>query len=316
MTTTEAGSDLDRLKNRIHDRSFAILREAHEHSEDVLRRARSACDRVIGDEGIDPARLSIVAVGSVGRREALSASDLDLVPIFSEPGVLSPDQVSRLRDRVREELGIDVSKGQDLTKECSIGELADLETIGGDHDETNALTRRVLVLTESAEVAGELGLATIRRGVLDAYAKHETTSGRHVLSLSNDVARYYRTLCIDYKAKIDTRDKAWCPRNAKLRHSRKFWYFSTMTAVVAAAIRTDRGAPLESLLTYFAMPPVQRSCLPSRRWAAPPYPPRRTRSRATRGFSVSCRRRRTERRWRASGTRIATRRRSTTPFPR
>lgn len=56
-----------------------------------------------------------------------------------------------------------------------------------------------------------------------------------MLSLCNDIGRYYRTLCIEYKAKIDVEDKDWCTRNLKLRHSRKLWYFSSMMSIVALA---------------------------------------------------------------------------------
>jgi hypothetical protein len=80
-------------------------------------------------------------------------------------------------------------------------------------------------------VSGSLEIEAIRRRILEAYAE-ERTSGRHVLSFCNDIARYYNTLCIEYKAKIDEEGKDWCTRNMKLRHSRKLWYFSNILSIV------------------------------------------------------------------------------------
>lgn len=82
-----------------------------------------------------------------------------------------------------------------------------------------------------------------------------------MLSFCNDVARYYRTLCIEYKAKIDAHDKSWAVRNAKLRHCRKFWYFSTMLCVAAIAeCENDEAAFVERLLDELRFPPIVRLC--------------------------------------------------------
>lgn len=74
------------------------------------------------------------------------------------------------------------------------------------------------------------------------------------------MARYYRTLGIEYKAKVDILDKDWCTRNIKLRHSRKFWYFSLIISVVSLAARHPEGEReyVNGLLQAFELPPYIR----------------------------------------------------------
>jgi hypothetical protein len=138
--------------------------------------------------------------------------------------------------------------------------LTDPETIGGNRDESNILTRRILILTESRQVGGKLSLPAVRQKIMQAYAGAERTRGRHVLSLCNDLARYYRTLCIEYKAKADDPAKDWCTRNMKLRHSRKFWYFASILCIIAIADRNPQGdaAYIQGLLEAFEKPPFLR----------------------------------------------------------
>jgi hypothetical protein len=88
----------------------------------------------------------------------------------------------------------------------------------------------------------------------------DRTRGRHVLSLVNDIARYFRTLCVEYKGGVDAGGKDWCIRNMKLRYSRKLWYFANLVAIVSIAERHPRGerAYEERLLEIFSRPPYMR----------------------------------------------------------
>jgi hypothetical protein len=256
---TGLDSSLGQLGSVVHDRSLRIFERAFQHSNDLLRRCAEVVDRYIDNVGLPADKLCFVVVGSVGRREALHASDVDIVPVLAEPieGFLEHDQ--QVRSAIRDSLRIKVSAGEDLTRFTLLSELVRSETIGGDDDTSSALTKRILILTEGHQAGGAYPIRRVREALLAAYADAERTSGRHVLSLCNDVARYYRTLCIEYKSKIDNDDKDWCTRNAKLRHCRKFWYFATMLAMVAPA----RGARSDDdyrgeLLDAFDKPPHQR----------------------------------------------------------
>ena len=127
-------------------------------------------------------------------------------------------------------------------------------------DDASHLTRRILVLTEGRQVAGDYDLRSVKRRILDAYEDEERSQGRHILSLCNDVARYYRTLCIEYKPKADDEQGDWCTRNIKLRHSRKIWYFSTLVSVVKLSERYPRGGDDygDELLRVLTESPVER----------------------------------------------------------
>ncbi|HEY0156737.1 MAG TPA: hypothetical protein VGF28_05535 [Thermoanaerobaculia bacterium] len=68
--------------------------------------------------------------------------------------------------------------------------------------------------------------ASVIAGLAKTYgATH--TAGHRLLSLATEVARYWRTLRIDYKYKVDESGKPWALRSMKLRSSRRFWYFSS-----------------------------------------------------------------------------------------
>jgi hypothetical protein len=100
----------------------------------------------------------------------------------------------------------------------------------------------------------------VRNSVLKAYADEERTNGRHIFILCNDLARYFKTLCIEYKAKIDEESKDWCTRNIKLRHSRKLWYFANIVTMATLAERHPQGEAefKESLLDLFEISPIGR----------------------------------------------------------
>jgi hypothetical protein len=250
------------LKPFVNARTFAVFERAAACCSDICAKAREVIDVYLGMHSIDPNSVCFAAVGSVGRCEALEASDLDVVPIFKTKTAL--EQYKRhdkkLRQALREALKIDVSKGDDLTQPTTLADLTKRSSIGGEGDDTNALTKRLLLVTESVQLAGGLSLRTVRDRILRAYGAEERTSGSHVLSFCNDIARYFRTLCIEYKAKVDAQGKDWCTRNLKLRHSRKIWYFSTMFSIVLLAEKHPQGSDgfLGALLDILEQPPTLR----------------------------------------------------------
>jgi hypothetical protein len=251
-----------KFRGYLRPAALEVFRRAEARCSQVITDARATTEAFIANAGLDLGSICIACVGSTGRNEALEASDLDLVPILADEAALSRfaphDQA--LRQTLRNELRIPVSEGADLTKRVTLTELTDPDSIGGTKDESPALTKRVLILTESQQIAGKLPLEDVRRAILACYASAERTSGRHVLSLCNDIARYYRTLCIEYKAKIDVEDKDWATRNIKLRHSRKLWYFSNVISIthLADSYPIQRDEFANALCKLFAEPPCAR----------------------------------------------------------
>lgn len=243
-------------------RSFEVFENANAFSNNIIQRCNQCVSDYLLTAGFNVADICIIAIGSVGRKEALEASDLDLIP------VLANDQAAKnfenhdqpLRKKISAELDIKVSKGEDLTKFTALSSLIQDDSIGGENDGSSALTKRILILSESTQAGGGFSLREVREQILAAYAGKERTSGSHVLSLCNDLARYYRTLCIEYKAKIDVEAKDWATRNMKLRHSRKVWYFTTIFSMVMLAEKCPRGKDeyKEALLDAFELNPCLR----------------------------------------------------------
>jgi hypothetical protein len=258
--------EIELLQSIVHERWYDIYRRAWDHSRQLLTDCARILDEQIAARGLPAERVCYVAVGSVGRHEALTASDLDLIPVLADDIPSFRDHDRAIRGAVEERLHVKVSLGQDLTSPARLRDLVRSESIGGDDDNPAALTKRILILSEGAQAGGRFPIGEVRSALLSAYADAERTSGRHVLSLCNDVARYYRTLCIEYKSKIDNEDKDWCARNMKLRHSRKFWYFATMVAMSALAGRRAQvdAAYRQAILESLSMPPHLRlvSALP------------------------------------------------------
>lgn len=200
----------------------------------------AACDRSI--ERIGRARAALagtgpragvaVALGSHGRHEASTASDLDLAWIF-DPA--QEDEAEAARDReacvhALRAAGFDVPE-KTFRRPLSIVQL--VANVGGPQDTHEHLTHRALILTEStwlhdrerARQAWQRLFALYRGGV---------TRGKYMTTLLNELSRYYRTVCLDYRHKIEEADKGWALRYLKLRHSRKTLHLSNLVVHCAA----------------------------------------------------------------------------------
>ena len=250
------------LQKHLNDRAWRALEKARQYCEKQLTDVQGIADDFLAKRGVKPEDVCCVVVGSVGRQEALEASDIDLTPVLRSAAVLAVFQPhdKDLRNEIQTKLKTKVSQGDDLTKCVSLEELIDPESIGGEKDGSSALTKRILILTEGKQAGGKLALKDVRQAVMKAYAAGDRSRGRHVLSLCNDIARYYRTLCVEYKAKVDDPAKDWCTRNMKLRHSRKFWYFSCLMTIVHLADSNPQGDDpyIVGLLEAFDKSPAQR----------------------------------------------------------
>ncbi len=167
---------------------------------------------------------AVFALGSLGRLEASAQSDLDLAFLY-DGGHLSPAAAEARRDRV-----IAALRPEFDIPEKTFDRAIDLRTItrniGGRSDTNQALTYRALLLTEGAELSG--AARSMKTAVFHAYASGIITRGRFLTSLGNDLHRYYRTLCMDYRHKVEELDKGWALRVLKLRHSRKLWHLANI----------------------------------------------------------------------------------------
>ncbi len=145
--------------------------------------------------------VTVVLTGSWGRREITSESDDDFMVLFegsaragARPSVEEVAEVLGARAPGREDIfGAHVW-------------LEDLQgKIGRDEDSNANLTRRMLLILESAPVCGEDVHARARRSLLAGYLEANVKDHRPPRFLLNDIVRYWRTIAVDFESKMRAR---------------------------------------------------------------------------------------------------------------
>ena len=108
-----------------------------------------------------------------------------------------------------------------------------VERIGLEFDTNASLTRRILLLEEGVSVLRPDLHRDFVNVILGRYLLDDGRRGRPPGFLLNDVVRYWRTIAVDYEAKIwrDATPDGWGLRFLKLRISRKLTFVS---AVISA----------------------------------------------------------------------------------
>jgi hypothetical protein len=247
----EYGSFLDELG--LDASQLPALLEAESYSEARLRRARGLCSGLVDAKMPGAAAF---ALGSLGRREASTASDLDLAFIYDEREV-SLERAERLRARMLDVLRADFDIPQKTFHRPV--ELASLSrNVGGAQDTNETLTYRALLLTEGAWLSNSIAASNIKQRIFSAYATGTVTRGRFLNSLANDLHRYYRTLCVDYRFKVEEDAKSWAIRVLKLRHTRKLWHLANLATQCWAVDALEAEGRDQVIASRLGWPPLAR----------------------------------------------------------
>jgi predicted nucleotidyltransferase len=190
---------------------------------------------------LDHPGISVLAVGSLGRGEASPRSDLDLVVVHDDtPG--RAEQATRLRTAAITTLTTLPTRVLDVPQKTfvrpyGLGEL--VRNVGGRLDTNEGLTHRALLLTERVWLTGPDCAELVAAQIFRAYSSGPSTRGRVLTALANDLHRYYRTVCVDYRHKVEEQDKAWAIRSLKLKRSRKLWHLANIALQTFAALTID-----------------------------------------------------------------------------
>lgn len=226
------------------------------YSDDRIRRARLALGGLELREGA-----AVLALGSVGRYEASPASDFDVAFLF-DPTRLEEPEARALRGEVIGALrgaGFDVAE---KTFDKPIDARGLLRNIGGRNETNESLTYRALLLTESAWLYNAATARELCDAIFDVYRRDTVSRGRHLATLGNDLHRYYRTLCLDYRWKVEEGGKEWATRIMKLRHSRKLWHLANIAVQCGAREADARGEDHDAhLAAALNRPPLERIAL-------------------------------------------------------
>lgn len=195
-----------------------------------------------------PEDTTIVVFGSVAREETTSGSDLDWTLLID--GSSNPQHLDAALEIEQ------VLEDHDYNKpgpEGTFGGLASshdiIHKIGGDQDTNRNTTQRILLLLESAPIGDDEAHKRVIRNVLKRYIVEDYGWTQKTVSvprfLLNDIARYWRTVAVDfaYKRK-QRRGKGWALRTVKLRMSRKLTFASGLLACFDLAVNPPQ-APTE-----------------------------------------------------------------------
>lgn len=216
--------------------------------------------------------VTFVVFGSAARREITPGSDLDwtlLVDGLSDPAHFDTalEVERRLVTLGLKEPGV----------EGTFGGLAFshelLHRIGGSEDSNRNTTQRILLLLDSAAVGNGAAYNRVIRNVLMRYITedwgwaHNRGPARVPRFLQNDLARYWRTVAVDFAYKRrDRGGKGWALRTVKLRMSRKMTYAAGLLACFSCEMEdlltqeTSEGEPASIVVAHlqgrFALPPL------------------------------------------------------------
>lgn len=207
-------------------------------------------------------RLDIVVCGSMARGEMSRASDFDYLVVAH--GLVEdasrPREFRRACDRWREDRGIREPGASGVFGQ--VVSAADLvEQIGLEIDTNSSLTRRILLVEEGVSVlAPELHrklIATIVRRYLHEDPSDTSGPPRFLL---NDVVRYWRTIAVDYQAKVwrDLTVDGWGLRYLKLRISRKLTFVSALVSLFLVEIAKPSDARAFLMEQFVDLPALAR----------------------------------------------------------
>lgn len=227
----------------------------------------------------------LYAVGSAGRMEMSSHSDLDLFLVRT--GDRSPSRIDEvllqssiirahrrldLPEPSRDALFLCIHRSQDL-----------IERLGEPRDDSeNTFTARMLLLLESTPVEGSAVYDRVIEGIVRAYWTNLEYHEKDYLPfyLSNDIIRYWRNLLLNYENKtarkqreLDARREGlrdaefqraqallsadkWL-RSCKLRFSRCLTCYGTIAWLLASA-RVAKRVTFEAAVDLTKQTPLQR----------------------------------------------------------
>ena len=209
-------------------------------------------------------KLCIYTTGSFGRREAGTHSDLDLFFVYdgerSDVGNINKTLIDADLIRLCERLGYPPFSGDGVyLKIHTADDLA--KKIGHQlEDAENIFTARMLLFLESTPLHNQTAYDRAISACVSEYCRdyEDHSTSFHPVFLTNDIIRFWKTLCLNYESARTGAVEADKPKhrlkNFKLKFSRMMTCYSMLACLCD---RAESDSP-EKLWALVRMTPVQR----------------------------------------------------------
>lgn len=205
---------------------YGALAENWEHSKKTIKEIRECLGHGLSDE-----ILTLAVAGSLGRMEAADGvSDCDLIVVLTDPASQNETRANELYSAVWNKLGVlgirRPKRMGTFSQPTSTRQLCHKANIGAPDEDMRSFAKRLLFLLETQPVYNDTGYKDVIKSVIECYAERFVAKDpkKEWGFLINDLVRYFRSLCVNYRWDFENEPEKWLLRNIKLRHSRLVMY--------------------------------------------------------------------------------------------